>query len=621
MATTTRITPLPASSGSRALVRSLWRNDPRRSHLTKPNWRPMLLMLCLTVVSIVTLVTYLVLLPILITDKMVMDRLSQRDLGGIEERVETPDELAAEIRKIGLEHAKFEKVAYQLAKLQEERETVSASLARFKKSNGELEKEVKTLRADLAEARGEMAAKEPLVRERLRKLALMVSLSNQTFRHVAEFLSGTTGSPAAWKEQVKRVEKILRALIEVAELSSGKERAEWSQVAERWARLTARHRAQDLREHYLHRVYTEVLGPKFMKAVHGAAESFDKEFGVLVLPEILGPVAGLPQDDLLFPAGDIDSDSLPLDKNWRLFRPVIAGKQGTAAAAFAREFASKALQVAAGEGRDTNEMEPWIKENLNRLRAVSDLHVNAIPSLLGDEKTEQAHQVFLKGLNKALDGQQPYLTWSLAKFGQRLLGEAALQPPVLSNQKIWKQKVALEQPYVFTQTPKRFKLLDYKRTVCDIYPNVLSYPASASGFSCSTTKVYETNKTRRHATIEMEPGTYYIQYDAKSPDEFLVNLKGRYALEKAALLAAGSPFAFFVEIPYEEESGYWVTPIRGAVHIFDNQARKPKAKALAVIPEDETSWRKYNAISGAPGAWRSLQVTVGQRFLRGLAGK
>ena len=71
----------PKLATQEAITRHLWQKDPRRTYLSAPNLRLQNYLFVLSFVTIVTLMVYWYFMPFFITEKMLLERLVDRDLG------------------------------------------------------------------------------------------------------------------------------------------------------------------------------------------------------------------------------------------------------------------------------------------------------------------------------------------------------------------------------------------------------------------------------------------------------------------------------------------------------------------------------------------------------------
>lgn len=609
---------LRPDSSRRTFAESLWQHDPRRQYLVKPNRRAVRLMGVLTVLSVTTLVTFWMLLPYFVTEEMLMARLSERDIGGLEKEANTTYELAAVIRKKAEQYSQLGTVVQERDRLKGEAAQRASSLEQYQKTAAQLNEKIAGLEKQLKASRDEMASREPELHRRMKNLKAIAGKTAGGLQNLAQFLQSPASTEKEWRARAEYAHQAVGNLLEAAELADGEDQKRFLSAASDTVRIAALHRSRELRELYLAEIITEVLGPKFSKSFNLARSRFDGELAVAMLPEIIGPTAGIPLIKLQFAPGDSAKDAGRLRENWLLYRKPLSASKTEPGITFAREFTLGAIKSVSDEEPDLQAPKQWIADGLKSVQDLSRSYINPIPGLLGDEEVDQAFSLFMRSLRQQLEDQQPYMMWALVKFGQRLLAEAAIQPPALAEEKTWQRNFELDKPYVFKHSLNRFELLDYQSLVCSIYADVLLYPAQADASSPLSTRDTAQKKTNRRTTIELEPGVYYFALDEELNDDLLVKVKGRYALETAGLYIKGSPFGCFVEVPYTEGEGYWVTPVRGAIHRFDAAQDKPEEKALPLVPENKTSWVKHDLRSGASGAWRTFQVQAAQKFVRAL---
>jgi len=568
--------------------------------------------------SVTTLVVFRWKLEFFVTEEMLMNRLADRDIGGLEKEAKTSYELAALIRKKAEQYAELGTVVQERDKLKGQTAQITSSLEQYRREETQLNDRVADLEKQLKSARDEMAAREPELRKRMTNLKAIAGKTAGGLQNLAQFLQSPASTEKEWRARAEHAHQAISSLLDAAGLADGEDQKRFLSAANDAVRIAALHRSRELRDLYLDQTITEVLGPKFRKSFNAARARFDGELAVAMLPEIIGPTAGIPAIKMQFVPGDSAKDAGRLRENWTVYRKVLASSKTEPGITFAREHTLGAIKSVSGEEPDLQVPKKWIMDGLKSVQDLSGSYINPIPGLLGDEQMDQAFTLFMRSLRQQLEDQQPYMMWALVKFGQRLLAEGAIQPPALAEEKTWQQTFELDKPYVFKHSLNRFELLDYQSTVCEIYADVLLYPAQANASSPTSTRDTANKKTNRRTTIELEPGVYYFSLDEESNDDLLVNIKGRYALQTAGLYIKGSPFGCFVEVPYTEEEGYWASPVRGAIHRFDAAQSKPEEKALPLVPENKTSWVKHDLRSGASGAWRSFQVQAAQKFVRSL---
>jgi hypothetical protein len=579
----------------------------------------MFLLGALSLISLVSVVTFWKLLPYLTTEEIVMDRLTKLvrviELG---EQPRTLDELAVAIEDAIRTNKSFKEVEQQRDQFKKETESLTASFAESRKTQESLEAQIADMKQKLARAEEEMKAKEPEVRKRMERLKAVTGKTVEAVQGLARFLQGSSGTETDWRQRAEHAHLTLGSLLQAARLAEEDERKVFLAAADDCVRIATLQRSRELRDRYLDQTITELLGPKFSKSFNLVRERFEKELAAALLPEVLGPPAGISMMKLQFAEGDATKDAPRLRENWTVFRTGLLSSATEAELAYARQYTLRALQSVSSSEKDLEIVEKWVTDGLKSVQDLSGSYINPIPGLLGDDKVDQAFTLFMRSLRQQVEDQQPYMTWALVKFGQRLLAEGAIQPPALSDEKTWQRKFELEKPFIFNHSLNRFELYDYQKLVCGIHADVLLYPAQALASSCTSSRDPSKKKTFRRTTLELEPGVYFFSLQEETEDDILLTVKGRYALETAAFFVENSPFGCFMEIPHAEAEGYWVTPVRGAVYRYDLAQNKREEKALPLAPEDTTAWTKHDLRSGASAAWRTLQVQAAQKFVQSL---
>ena len=609
----------PKLATQEAITRQLWLKDPRRTYLSAPNLRLQNYLFVLSFVTIVTLMAYWYFMPFFITEKMLLERLVDRDFGGIEKEVETTYQLAAEVQKLVKVNEHFTKLA---ADLQNSKVGSLAELSKMQSSLGEyqslkqaLEGEILGLHAKIKKMEDEQLASMPIIQAQMKALKALSKVTAGAFYAAAEAVENPPESKQEWQQSLTKLQGVVTSLKESAAAQKvDEEKQLFEEVATTLARVAGVQRARQLRTAYINKINTQIMGPKLSEDLKKYRKDFEKSMTPVMAAEVLGSSARRTTNDLEFADGDEEKDSLAVAGNYAAMKKAIDQLKDKQEQLFMQKLVTGVSKNSPEKEAEIND--DYIKAKLTKFAELQKHYINPISALIAQDKLDDGHNIFMKSLHAALEDQQPYIMWGMLKYGNRLLRDASIQPPALGNQKLWNKEFELDNPFVFKRNFAEFQLYDYKKHVCSVYPNVRLYPSLVNAFSCEAQKAGKVSK--RKATFELEPGTYFIHQPEPNEDQLQISFKGTYAIQTISLFVRGAPFAFYIDIPFEEDEGYWVTPIRGIIHTFDKEKNEPSQLPLQPNSLQAESWAKYNILQGGTSDWTKKHVAANKKFLESL---
>jgi len=612
----------PKLATQEAITRHLWQKDPRRTYLSAPNLRLQNYLFVLSFVTIVTLMVYWYFMPFFITEKMLLERLVDRDFGGLEKKVDSTYQLAAEVQKLVKVNEHFTNLA---ADLQNSTVGSLAKLSKMESSLGEyqnlkkaMEGEVLGLRDKIKQMEEEQGASMPKLQAKMIALKSLSKVTAGAFYAAAEAVENPPETKEEWQQSLTSLQGVVTSLKESAaaqEDEVGKRLFE--EVGTTLARVAGVQRARQLRTAYIDNINTQIMGPKLSEQLKIYRKDFERAMTPVMAAEVLAATAQGTTNDLDFADGNAERDSPAVAGNYSTMKKAIEKLKEEPDRLFMQKLAMGASINSSEKGSEIND--DYVKAKLTKFDELQKLYINPISALIAQDKLDDGHQIFMKSLHAALEDQQPYIMWGMLKYGNRLLRDATIQPTALGNLKLWNKEFELENPFIFKRNFAEFQLYDYKRHVCSIYPNVRLYPSLVNAFSCVAEKAGKMSK--RKATFELEPGTYFIHQAETSEDQLQISFKGNYAIQTISLFVRGAPFGFYIDIPFEEDEGYWVTPIRGIIHTFDKEKNEPSQLPIQPNSLQAESWAKYNILQGGTSDWSKEHVMANKKFLESMGEK
>ena len=318
----------PKLATQEAITRNLWQKDPRRTYLSAPNLRLQTYLGILSFVTIISLMIYWYFMPFFITERMLLERLVDRDFGGIEKKVKSTYELAAAVQEMVKINEHFTKLARDLenskvgnlAKLSK----MKSSLGDYQNLKEALEGEVLGLRDKIKQMEEEQMASMPKIQARMKALKTLSTVTAGAFYAAAEVVERPPETKEEWQKSLSKLHGVVTSLKESAAAQKAEdEKKLFEEVATALARVAGVQRARQLRIAYINKINAQIMGPKLSEDLKAYRKDFEITMTPIMAAEVLAVSAGSPANKIEFAGGDEEKDTPAVAGNYATMKEAI----------------------------------------------------------------------------------------------------------------------------------------------------------------------------------------------------------------------------------------------------------------------------------------------------------